>query len=195
MGHRRACVALFGLLACACLWGPAQAAQKFSTPLGQIFDRVCLGNRPDFDKAEAGLETAGYVEVTTPDDALKGIRKYESQVGEVLWTVLVADRFDSKPPTPTPQRIRACTVSGPDATGAAETELRAWLGLPKAAAGERTNIQFVEKDGMRTLVPRTEADLAAAMQGGGFWTLAVADAAGGKLAALVFASPAPKEAQ
>ena len=182
--------AILGLLACASLLAPAQAAQKFTTPLGQIFDRVCLGNRPDFEKASEGLEAAGYVEVTTPEDALKGIRKYESQVGEVLWTVLIADRTDRKPPVPTPQRIRACTVSGPDTTGAAETELRAWLGQPKAA-GERTNIQFVEQNGKRTLVPRTEADLAGAMQGGGFWTLAVADAAGGKLAALVFASPAP----
>lgn len=183
--------ALLGLLACASLLAPAQAAQKFSTPLGQIFDRVCLGNRPDFDKASEGLEAAGYVEVTTPDDALKGIRKFESQVGEVLWTVLIADRTDAKPPVPAPQRIRACTVSGPDDTGAAETELRAWLGQPKAAEGERTNIQFVEKAGKRVVVPRSEAELAAAMQAGGFWTLAVTDAAGGKLAALVFASPAP----
>ncbi|MDB5469325.1 MAG: hypothetical protein JWR84_885 [Caulobacter sp.] len=184
-------IVLLGLLASACLLTPAQAAQKFSTPLGQIFDRVCLGNRADFDKATEGLEGAGYVEVTTPDDALKGIRKYESQVGDVLWSVLLADRVDSKAPVPAPQRIRACTVSGPDASGAAETELRAWLGLPKAAEGERTNLQFVEKDGKRTVVPRAEASLAAAMQDGGFWTLAVADAAGGKLAALVFASPAP----
>lgn len=175
------------------LAAPAQApaAQKFSTPLGQIFERVCLNNRPDFDKSEEGLEGAGYVEVTTPDDAVKGIRKFESQVGEVLWTVLIADRTDSKSPAPTPQRIRACTVSGPDDTGAAETELRAWLGQPKAGEGERTNLIFTEAGGKRTLVPKVEADLAAAMKAGGFWTLAVADAAGGKLAALVFASPAP----
>ncbi|MCE3288192.1 MAG: hypothetical protein K0R83_204 [Caulobacter sp.] len=184
-------VLLSGLLASVCLAGSAQAAPKFSTPLGQIFDRVCLGNRPDFDKSLEGLEGAGYVEVTLPDDALKGIRKYESQVGETIWTVLVADRIDAKPPTPSPQRIRACTVSGPDDTDAAETELRAWLGLPKAAEGEKTSLVFTEKDGKRTVIPKTEASLGAAMQRGGFWTLAVVDGAGGKLAALVFASPAP----
>ena len=178
------------IVVAATLATPTRGEQKFSTPLGQIFDRVCLSNRPDFDKSLEGLEGAGYVEVTTPDDALKGIRKFESQVGEVLWTVLIADRIDSKPPAPAPQRIRACTVSGPDDTGAAETELRAWLGQPKAAA-EATNIQFVDSAGGRSVIPRTEADLSAAMLTGGFWTLAVADAAGGKLAALVFASPAP----
>ena len=182
---------LLGLLLGGVLLTPVQAAQKFSTPLGQIFDRVCLSNRPDFDKSLEGLEGAGYVEVTLPDDALKGIRKYESQVGETIWTVLVADRIDAKPPTPSPQRIRACTVSGPDDTGAAETELRAWLGLPKAAEGEKTSLVFTEKDGKRTVIPKTESSLGAAMQGGGFWTLAVVDGAGGKLAALVYASPAP----
>ncbi|WGM39725.1 hypothetical protein [Caulobacter sp. NIBR1757] len=180
---------LLGLLACACLLSPAQAAAKFSTPLGQIFDRVCLGVRPDFDQSLEGLEGAGYIEVTTPEDAGKGIRKYESQAGEVLWTVLVADRTDAL--APTSQRIRACTVSGPDETGAAEAELRGWLGLPKAAPGERTSVSFVEKDGKRALVPKSDAAFAAAMKDGGFWTLAVVDAAGGKLAALVFASPAP----
>ncbi len=164
---------LLGLLACACLLSPAQAATKFSSPLGQISDRVCLGVRPDFDRSING----------------KGIRKFESQAGQVLWTVLVADRIEGQGPTS--QRIRACTVSGPDDTGEAETELRAWLGMPKAAAGERTSIVFTEANGKRTIIPKVEADLAAAMQTGGFWTLAVADAAGGKLAALVFASPAP----
>ena len=188
---RRATI-LLGLFCGAMLLSPAQAAQKFSTPLGQIFDRVCLTQRPDFDKSLEGLEGAGYVEVTQPDDALKGIRKYESQVGETIWSVLVADRVDAKPPTPEPQRIRACTVSGPDETGAAETELRAWLGQPKAAEGEPTSIVFTEKAGKRTVIPKTDAALGAALQEGGFWTLAVVDAAGGKLAALVFASPAPK---
>lgn len=182
---------LLGLLLGGVLLSPVQAAQKFSTPLGQIFDRVCLSNRPDFDKSLEGLEGAGYVEVTLPDDALKGIRKYESQVGETIWTVLVADRIDAKPPTPSSQRIRACTVSGPDDTGAAETELRAWLGLPKAAEGDRTNVVFTEKAGKRAVMARTEASLSGAMRDGGFWTLAVADAAGGTLVALVFASPAP----
>lgn len=180
---------VLGLLACACLLSPAQAATKFSSPLGQIFDRVCLGVRPDFDRSIDGLEGAGYVEVTMPEDAGKGIRKFESQAGQVLWTVLVADRIEGQGPTS--QRIRACTVSGPDDTGAAETELRAWLGLPKAAAGERTSVAFVEKDGKRTLTPKTDAAYGAAMKDGGVWTLAVVDAAGGKLAALVFASPAP----
>lgn len=188
---RRSSAILLGLFCGALLMSPAQAAQKFSTPLGQIFDRVCLSNRPDFDKSLPGLEGAGYVEVTLPEDALKGIRKYESQVGETIWTALVADRIDGKPPTPSPQRIRACTISGPDETGAAEAELRAWLGLPKAAEGEKTSIIFTEKAGKRTVIPRTEASLGAAMQDGGFWTLAVVDGAGGKLAALVFASPAP----
>lgn len=186
---RRAVVLAF--LLGGALLAPAEAAQKFSTPLGQIFDRVCLGNRPDFDKSLEGLEGAGYVEVTMPDDALKGIRKYESQAGETIWTVMVADRVDAKPPTPSPQRIRACTVSGPDDTGAAEAELRAWLGLPKAADGEKTSAVFTEKDGKRTIIPKTETSLSAATQAGGFWTLAVVDGAGGKLAALVFASPAP----
>lgn len=181
---------ILGILACACLLTPAQAAQKFSTPLGQIFDRVCLSNRPDFDKAEEGMEGAGYVEVTLPDDAVKGIRKFESQAGDVLWSVLIADRTDTN--APSPQRIRACTVSGPDAGGTAEAELRAWLGQPKAAEGEGTRIVFTEKDGKRAVIPMSEESLRTAMQGGGFWTLALADAAGGKLAALVFASPAPK---
>ncbi|MDO9337301.1 MAG: hypothetical protein Q7T61_12930 [Caulobacter sp.] len=187
---RRSVLGLTAILLSGSLAAEAQAAPKFVAPLSQIFERVCLGSRPDFENALSGLEGAGYVEVTLPEDALKGIRKYESQVGEALWTVLVADRVDSKPPTPAPQRIRACTVSGPDA-GLAETELRAWLGLPKAAEGEPTNVQFVETDGKRTIIPRTEASLAGAMKGGGFWTLVVAEAAGGKLAALVFASPAP----
>ena len=187
---RKGAAGLAGVMLGLAVMTPALAAPKFSTPLGQIFDRVCLSNRPDFDKSLEGLEGAGYVEVTVPDDALKGIRKYESQVGETIWTVLVADRVDAKPPTPSPQRIRACTVSGPDDTGAAETELRAWLGLPKAAEGEKTSVVFTETAGKRTMIPKTEAALSAAMQGGGFWTLAVVDGAGGKLAALVYASPA-----
>ncbi len=171
--------------------GPAQAAPRFTAPLSQIFERVCLNNRPEFDKAIEDLEAAGYVEASTNDDAVMAIRKFETTIGETPWAVQLADRVRPDQGTAKPQRIRACTVIGVDPTGVGEAELRGWLGLPKPEAGKATVGLFVEKDGRPRLITAAPADTGPALQDGGFYTLAIVDTEAGKMAMLIFASPAP----
>ena len=182
---------LFGLLVGACIVSSAQAAPRFSTPLGQIFERVCLTNRPDFDNAIEGLEAAGYVEASTSDDAVLAIRKFETVIGETPWAVQIADRVRKEQGSAAPQRIRACTVIGVDPGNAGEEELRLWLGLPKPEAGKATVGLFAEKDGKRRLITAAPADTGPALQDGGFYTLAVVNTDAGKTAMLIFVSPAP----
>ena len=91
--------------------------------------------------------------------------------------------------------IRSITSASREESSSISIEFNLSRDVDSAANDVRDKVSRVltklPAEADQPVIAKTEASLSAAMQDGGFWTLAVVDGAGGKLAALVYASPAP----